>query len=189
MTIESRWITVDRGRPERGVAPDAQPRRRAPGLRDSGSRSQPRANAGDRARARSRARPEQSLRRPPAPHRKPGRQLREMGPSPQRRRLARWLGSGLWSRSVSVARSAPVRAMDADVMITLAFCLEVVLLGLAAWIFIVRELRTARGKPATACGGEPGFPRPPARADDVKAADTGRLVTGPSHRAVRCVRS
>jgi hypothetical protein len=32
--------------------------------------------------------------------------------------------------------------MDADVMITVAFCLEVFLFGLAAAVFIAREART-----------------------------------------------
>jgi hypothetical protein len=34
----------------------------------------------------------------------------------------------------------PVRAMDADVVITIAFCLEVVFVGLAVAIFLRKQL-------------------------------------------------
>jgi hypothetical protein len=117
-----------------------------------------------------------------------------MEPSPQRRRRARWLPSALWSRSVSVASSAPVQAMDADVMITIAFCLEAALFALAGGIFVLREVRKARAEKAraeaaAAWRGEPDFPRPSAGGDDGKGADTARLVTGPSRRAIRGVRS
>jgi hypothetical protein len=81
---------------------------------------------------------------------------------------------GLWSASVSIALFAPVQAMDADVMITIAFCLEVVLFGLGAWIFAARELRDARVKAPAMYGGEPGFPRPRTTPDDGEAADTAR---------------
>jgi hypothetical protein len=96
---------------------------------------------------------------------------------------------GPWSRSVSVASSAPVRAMDADVMITIAFCLEVVLFALAGGILVLHEIRKARAETAAAWRGGPDFPRPSAGADHRKAADTARLVTGPSPRGIRDGRS
>jgi hypothetical protein len=48
--------------------------------------------------------------------------------------------------------STQVASMDADVMITVAFCLEVFLFGLAAAVFIAREVRTGRAEagPASA---------------------------------------
>jgi hypothetical protein len=56
--------------------------------------------------------------------------------------------------------------MDADVMITLAFGLEVVLFGLAAAVLISREARKGRAEAApasanaSACKAGPPFDRP-----------------------------
>jgi hypothetical protein len=47
---------------------------------------------------------------------------------------------------VSLALSASVRAMDADVMITIAFCLEVALVALAV-VFLVRKQLVLKAKP------------------------------------------
>jgi hypothetical protein len=72
--------------------------------------------------------------------------------------------------------STQVASMDADVMITVAFCLEVFLFGLAAAVFIAREARTGRAEvgPASA---------------NVSAAKTGPRVTARAHRTVRGVHS
>ena len=67
--------------------------------------------------------------------------------------------------------STQVASMDADVMITVAFCLEVFLFGLTAAIFISREARAGR----TEAG--------PASAN-VSAAKTGPRATAHAHRAV-----
>jgi hypothetical protein len=88
--------------------------------------------------------------------------------------------------------SAQVAPMDADVMITVAFCLEVFFFGLGAAVFVTREAREARPEAATENGRERAEPakirtrpRTPARAN-VRAADTVPHVTA---RAVRGVRS
>jgi hypothetical protein len=47
--------------------------------------------------------------------------------------------------------------MDADVLITIAFCLEVVLLALAAGILVLHELRKARAGTAAAWRGGPDW--------------------------------
>jgi hypothetical protein len=70
--------------------------------------------------------------------------------------------------------------MDADVMITAAFCLEVFLFGLASGVFVAHEARKARPEAATDTR-----PRPSAIAN-VRAADPEPLVTA---RAVRGGRS
>jgi hypothetical protein len=72
--------------------------------------------------------------------------------------------------------STQVASMDADVMITVAFCLEVFLFGLAAAVFIVREARTGRAEAGPASA-------------NVTAAKTGPRVTARAHRAVRGVHS
>ena len=85
---------------------------------------------------------------------------------------------GLCSRFESITLSAPVQPLDADVMITIAFSLEVVLVGLGAWIFAARELRDARVKAAGAYDGEGLFRRPPSNADgDVAASETAGLTS------------
>ena len=61
-----------------------------------------------------------------------------------------------------MALSARVRAMDAHVMTTMPFCLEVVLFALAAWIFLpcVNLAKLARKQqPRTEAG--PAFPDRP----------------------------
>jgi hypothetical protein len=75
--------------------------------------------------------------------------------------------------------------MDADVMITIAFALEVVLFALAAAIFVAREARKAGAIAAAAREGWSGAPRPPRGFDDAKGADTTRLGTSASRRAAR----
>jgi hypothetical protein len=89
--------------------------------------------------------------------------------------------------------SAQVALMDADVMITVAFCLEVFFFGLGAAIFVAREAaREARPEAGTENGRERAEPakmrtrpRTPASAS-VRVADTVPHVTA---RAVRGVRS
>jgi hypothetical protein len=66
--------------------------------------------------------------------------------------------------------------MDADVMITIAFCLEVFLFGLAAAIFIAREARKG--------GAEVG----PASAT-VRPANAGRRVSAGARGADRGMHS
>jgi hypothetical protein len=68
------------------------------------------------------------------------------------------------------------RRLDADVMITVAFSLEVFLLGLAAAVFIAREARTGRAEAGPASA-------------NVNAAKTGPRVNARAHRAVRGVHS
>jgi hypothetical protein len=71
--------------------------------------------------------------------------------------------------------------MDADVMITIAFCLEVVLFALAAGLFIAHELRKSRTQAAAEARTES---RPVASAKPVAAGGTrpkaraGRAVGG-----------
>jgi hypothetical protein len=78
--------------------------------------------------------------------------------------------------------------MDADVMITIAFALEVVLFALAAAIFVAREARKAGAIAATAREGWPGAPRPPRGVEVAKVEDATRLGTSASRRAGRGVR-
>jgi hypothetical protein len=74
--------------------------------------------------------------------------------------------------------------MDADVMITIAFCLEVFLFALAGGLFVTREIRKGRSQ----AGAEiHAAPRPIARANPIAAAGT-RAVTERAARAVRGVR-
>ena len=70
-----------------------------------------------------------------------------------------------WASSVGKLVLAQVAPMDADVMITAAFCLEVFLFGLTAAVFITREAH--RGRAETAAGSanvctEKAGPRVPA---------------------------
>jgi hypothetical protein len=54
-----------------------------------------------------------------------------------------------------VAHFPQVVAMDADVMITIAFCLEVLLFGLAAALFVAHEVRKDRPRAMANVGTEP----------------------------------
>jgi hypothetical protein len=75
--------------------------------------------------------------------------------------------------------------MDADVMITIAFCLEVFLFALAGTVFVARELRRSRSQ-ATA-ENHPG--RTPIASAKPIAADGTRAVTARARRAVRGLRA
>jgi hypothetical protein len=75
--------------------------------------------------------------------------------------------------------------MDADVMITIAFCLEVFLLALAVGLFVVHEVRKSRSQATAEIRTEP---RPVASADPI-AADATRAVTARAGRAVRGLRA
>jgi hypothetical protein len=63
-------------------------------------------------------------------------------------------------------------SMDADVMITVAFCLEVFLFGFAAAVFIVREARKGRAETAPACA-------------NISASTVGPPVTAPESARAR----
>jgi hypothetical protein len=67
-----------------------------------------------------------------------------------------------WPNYASVAPFAPVVSMDADVVITIALCVEVFLFGLAGALFIAHEVRRDRPQ-ATANAGTK--PRPIASAE------------------------
>jgi hypothetical protein len=75
--------------------------------------------------------------------------------------------------------------MDADVMITIAFCLEVFLFALAGGLFIKREVRKSQSQ---ARAERHAAPRPIARANPIAAEGT-RAVTERATRAVRGVRA
>jgi hypothetical protein len=75
--------------------------------------------------------------------------------------------------------------MDADVMITIAFCLEVFLFALAGALFVAREVRKSRSKATAEI--HPG-PKPIASAKPI-AADGSRAVTARAGRAVRGLRA
>jgi hypothetical protein len=72
--------------------------------------------------------------------------------------------------------STQFASMEADVMSTVGFWLEVLLFGLAAAVFIAREARTGRAEAGPASA-------------NVSAAKTGLRVTARAHRAVRGVHS
>jgi hypothetical protein len=117
-----------------------------------------------------------------------------MGPSPERRRFDPRLRFRPWSKSVSVALSAQVRAMDPDVMITIVFCLEVFLFALVPGVVIVRRAPEAK-QAADERGTEPrepeeiAPPRPPATANELTAADASELMGSRARRARPGVRS
>jgi hypothetical protein len=90
-----------------------------------------------------------------------------------------------WLNYTSVARFPQVVAMDADVMITIAFCLEVFLFGLAGALFVAHEVRKSRLQ-ATADGGIK--PRPIASTAP-NAYDETRALAAPVCGAVRGLRS
>jgi hypothetical protein len=85
--------------------------------------------------------------------------------------------------------------MDADVMITIAFCLEVFLFALVAGVVIARRAHKAKQEAAGERGTEPrepeaiAPPRPPASANELTAADASELVGGRARHALRGVRS
>ena len=75
--------------------------------------------------------------------------------------------------------------MDADVMITIAFCLEVFLFGLVAAVAVAGGVRKANR--AAMAENDPGrtkapadaiAPTLPASADESNAGDASRLVSG-----------
>jgi hypothetical protein len=74
-----------------------------------------------------------------------------------------------WLRSVSVLASTQVASMDADVMITAAFCLEVFLIALAAAVLLAREARKGRAKVG------------PESTDGSAAKASPRVTARPSH--------
>jgi hypothetical protein len=80
--------------------------------------------------------------------------------------------------------------MDADVMITIAFCLEVFLFALAGGLFVAHEVRKSRSEAAVEIGREhlrPAAtrtrPRPSASAKR-STADAAQPVTVRADRAV-----
>jgi hypothetical protein len=84
--------------------------------------------------------------------------------------------------------------MDADVMITIAFCLEVFLFALAGGLFVAHEVRKSRSEGAVETGRErlesaamrtPPRPSPSA---NVSAAKAAQPVTAHAGRAVRGLR-
>ena len=78
--------------------------------------------------------------------------------------------------------------MDADVMITVAFGLEVFLFALGASVFIVREARKARAEAAAENGRMRVKPAEVHTRPRTPASAVPR-VTARAHRAVRGVRS
>jgi hypothetical protein len=85
--------------------------------------------------------------------------------------------------------------MDADVMITIAFCLEVFLFALAGGLFVAHEVRKSRSEAAAEAGRERldrtemrTRPRPSASANR-SAADAVQPVTARAGRAARGLRS
>jgi hypothetical protein len=69
--------------------------------------------------------------------------------------------------------------MDADVMITIAFCLEVFLFAFAGGLFVAHEVRKSRSEAAAEEG----------RAPRARTADGAWLVAVREGRAVRGLRS
>ena len=83
--------------------------------------------------------------------------------------------------------------MDADVMITIAFCLEVLLFALAGALFVAHEVRKSRSEAAVETGRErleamrtPPGPSPSAHVSAGKAA---HAVTAHAGRTVRDLRA
>ena len=81
--------------------------------------------------------------------------------------------------------------MDADVMITIAFCLEVVLFALATGLFVAHEARKSRSEAAVEKGRERPKPteirtRPrPSASANLSAASGAAPVTAREGGAVR----
>jgi hypothetical protein len=63
-----------------------------------------------------------------------------------------------WLRSISSC--APVAAMDADVLITIAFTIEALLFALVGGIVVVHEVHRARAQAAIQGSLTPGARRP-----------------------------
>jgi hypothetical protein len=84
--------------------------------------------------------------------------------------------------------------MDADVMITIAFCFEVFLFALAGGLFVAHKVRKSRSEAAAEKGHERLEPaemcaRPRRSAStNLSAADRARQVTARADRAVRGLR-
>jgi hypothetical protein len=85
--------------------------------------------------------------------------------------------------------------MDADAMITIAFCLEVFLFALATGLFVAHEARKARLEAAAENGRErlepagTGAPPRPRASANLNAADGTRPVPARARRAARGLRS
>jgi hypothetical protein len=86
--------------------------------------------------------------------------------------------------------------MDADVMITIVFTLEVFLFALVPGVVIARRAHKAKQEAAAKRGGERGeapaeaigLPTSPTTANELAAADASELAGGCARRAVRGVR-
>jgi hypothetical protein len=82
--------------------------------------------------------------------------------------------------------------MDPDVMITIVFCVEVLLFALVAGVLIARHVGQAKREAVGERGTEPREteairrPRPPATANELTAGDA-ELVGGRASRALRDV--
>jgi len=80
--------------------------------------------------------------------------------------------------------------MDPDVMITIAFCLEVFLFALAGGLFVAHEVRKSRSEATVETGHERLEPaamrtRPrPSVSANLSAADAAQPVTVPAGRPV-----
>jgi hypothetical protein len=85
----------------------------------------------------------------------------------------------------SVAASPQVVSMDADVMITIAFCLEVFLFGLAGALFVAHEVRKSRSQATADVGTKPR----PIASPDASGDDGTRAVAAPACGAVRGLRA
>jgi hypothetical protein len=84
--------------------------------------------------------------------------------------------------------------MDADVMITIALCFEVLLFALAGGLFVAHEVRKSRSEVAAETGRERFEPeamrtRPrPSASANLSAADAAQPVAARAGRAVRGLR-
>jgi hypothetical protein len=84
--------------------------------------------------------------------------------------------------------------VDADVIITIAFCLEVFLFALAGGLFVAHEVRKSRSQAAVETGRErfehgATRTRPsPSASANASAADAAQPVTMRAGRAVRGLR-
>jgi hypothetical protein len=85
--------------------------------------------------------------------------------------------------------------MDADVMITIAFTLEVFLFAFVAGVVVAHRAHKATREAAGERGTEPrepeaiASPRPPATANELTAADASELVGGRAPGALPGVHS
>jgi hypothetical protein len=85
----------------------------------------------------------------------------------------------------SVAASPQVVSMDADVMITIALCLEVFLFGLAGALFVAHEVRKGRSQATADVGTKPR----PIASPDPSGGDGTRAVAALACGAVRGLRA